>query len=145
VKVSVNLVHLARLCSKLGRLEDVQADHSDHRSAAEQAVFSQLHHTSSLTSLSYFLHLFLLPSVGRFPIPARSQGHVREHGQRGYRDPLLHELMSACCGEVSKQLHDTYAKNRMGRKKEEADGKECRGVGGSIDLGCGGSSLGRGS
>jgi hypothetical protein len=127
VKVSVNLVHLSRLYSKLGRVKDVQADHSDHHSAAEQAVFSQFYRTSNLTSLSYFLHSFLLPSVARLQIPARSQGPVRVHGQRGCRDPLLHELMSAYCGGVSKQLHDTYAKNRMGRKKEAAEGEGCPG------------------
>jgi hypothetical protein len=136
VEVSVNLVHLARLCPQLGRLKDVQADRSDHHSAGEQAVFFQLHRTSNLTSLSYFLHFFLLPSVARLQIPARSQGHVRVHGQRGCRDPLLHELMSAYCGGVSKRLHFTYAKNKMGRKKEEADG-EAGDVTGSVDLGCG--------
>jgi hypothetical protein len=86
---------LTRLCSRLEGLKDIQADHSDHHSAAEQAVFSQFYHTSNPTSLSYFLRFFLLPSAARLQIPARSQGPVRVHSQRGCRDPLLHELMSA--------------------------------------------------
>jgi hypothetical protein len=117
VKVSVNLVHLPRLCSKLEHVKDVQADHSDHHSAAEQAVSSQFYRTSSLTSLSYFPRFFLLPSASRLPVPARSQGPVRVHGQRGCRDPLLHELVSAYCGRVSKQLHDMYAKIGWGVKR----------------------------